>query len=425
MIDALKTKNLAPNFNLHMIKSKKFKTDLINLYFLRPLTREEATLNALLTRVLDRGTQKYKSSQLLNQHMDELYGMSLVSDVSKIGERTEIQVKVQYPRSPIIGRNLMTEGIELLKEVVFNPLVEDGKFQQSIFDMEKDQLKQEIESRINDKTSYAVDRCLELMCANENYRFYGYGEVEYLETVTNEQLYEHYLRVITSSKMDLVLIGDFEFDVAEQLLTSHFTAPTGEMVEIPEELVFVPVKEVRYVEEALQIQQGKLVIGYRTHTDRFDKAYYALQLFSVIYGGMPSSKLFMNLREKESLCYFIGTKIDKLKGIMYIVSGIDFHQNERAQELIDLEYDKMIQGDFTDEDIAMAKKALVSSLKSVSDFPNSFANFCYNQYMLGDPIEIEHYIQCYESVTKEEIIEAGKRIQKDLVYFLKGSEATC
>lgn len=422
MIDALKTLNIAPNFNLHMIKSKKFKTDLINLYFLRPLTLEEATLNALLTRIIDRGTMKHQSSQLLNQHMDELYGMSLVSDVSKIGERQEIQVKVQYPRSPIIGKNLMEDGVALLKEVVFNPFVVEGKFQQSIFDMEKEQLKQEIESRINDKTSYAVDRCLELMCSEENYRFYGYGDIAYLETVTNEQLYAHYLKVISTSKMDIVVVGDFDFDLAQSLLVREFAPPTGEMVEVPEELVFVPVNEVRYVEEALQIQQGKLVMGYRTQTDRFDKTYYALQLFSVIFGGMPSSKLFMNLREKESLCYFIGTKIDKLKGIMYVVSGIDFHQNERAQELIDLEYDKMIRGEFTEEDIEMAKKALVSSLKSVSDFPNSFANFCYNQYMLGDPIEIDHYVSCYESVTKEEIIEAGKRIQKDLVYFLKGSE---
>lgn len=422
MIDALKTINVSTNFNLHLIKSEKFKTDLINLYFLRPLTKEEATLNTLLTRILDRGTKKYSTSQVLNQYMDELYGMSLVSDVAKIGERQEVQIKVQYPRSPIIGRSLMVEAVNLLWEVVYNPLVEEGKFQQSIFDIEKEQLKQEIESRINDKTGYAIDRCFEHMCAEENYRFYGYGDIEYLETVTNEQLYEHYCHVVEHSRMDIVVIGDFDFDTTESLILSTFKGVGEEVIEVPEEVVNVPIKELRYVEESMQIQQAKLVIGYRDYTNRFDKAYYALQLFTLIWGGMPSSKLFMNLREKESLCYYVGTKIDKLKGIVYVVSGIDFHQKDRALEIIDLEFDKMCAGDFDDEELRMAKKAIVSSLRSVSDFPNSFANFCYNQYMLGDPVEIEHYVNCYEAVTREDIMEAGRRIQKDLIYFLKGSE---
>lgn len=423
MIDALKTVNVSSNYNLHLIKSEKFKTDLINLYFLRPLTKEEATLNTFITRILDRGTKKYPSSQLLTQYLDELYGMSLVADVAKIGERQEVQIKIQYPRSPIIGKSLMEDAVKLLWEVVYNPLVEDGKFQQSIFDIEKEQLKIEIESKINDKTGYAIDRCFEHMCSEENYRFYTYGDIEYLETVTNEQLYQHYCHLVNHSKFDIVAIGDFDFDTTERLILDVFKGVEEDVIEVPEEEVEFPIKEVRYVEEALQIQQGKLVIGYRTHTDRYDKAFYALQLFTVLWGGMPSSKLFMNLREKESLCYYVGSKIDKLKGIAYVVSGIDFHQKDKALEIIDQEFEQMLLGNFDDEELRMAKKAVVSNLKSMSDFPNSFANFYYNQSMLGDPVEVDHYIQCYEAVTREEIMAVGKRIEKDLVYFLKGSEA--
>ena len=404
------------------VAPKKFKTDLISVYFLRPLTMEEATLNALLTRILDRGTAKYPTAQILNQHMDELYGMSVVSDVLKIGERHQVQLKVQFPRSPLIGKNLMVDGLNLLKEVLYNPLVINNAFNPEYFELEKLQLKQEIESRVNDKTTYAIDRCTELMCAEEPFRFYAYGDVNYLETVTNEQLYEHYLDVVKHSNMDLIAIGDFDFDATEKLIRDNFTVELSDVVEIPEEAVAIPIEKLRIEQEAMAVQQGKLVIGYRTYTDRKDPLYFAVQIFSAIFGGMPSSKLFMNLREKESLCYFIGTKGEKLKGLLYVIAGIDFDKYDRSLELIDVEFANMLAGDFNEEDMEMAKKSIVASLKSISDFPNSFSNFYYNQYMLGDSVDINHYVAAFESVTKEQIIEAGSRIQKDLIYFLKGSD---
>lgn len=270
MIDALKTCQIAPHLNLHLIQSKKFKTDLISVYFLRPLTMEEATLNALLTRILDRGTAKYPTAQRLNQHMDELYGMSVVSDVLKIGERHQVQLKVQFPRSPLIGKNLMVDGLDLLSEVIYNPLIINNGFSPEYFELEKQQLKQEIESRVNDKTTYAIDRCTELMCADEPFRFYAYGDVDYLETVTNEQLYEHYLDVIKHSKMDLIAIGDFDFDVTEKLIREHFTIALSDVAEISNEVIDMPIEELRIEQEAMAVQQGKLVIGYRTYTDRKD-----------------------------------------------------------------------------------------------------------------------------------------------------------
>lgn len=422
MIDALKTCQIAPHLNLHLIQSKKFKTDLISVYFLRPLTMEEATLNALLTRILDRGTAKYPTAQKLNQHMDELYGMSVVSDVLKIGERHQVQLKVQFPRSPLIGKNLMVDGLDLLKEVIYNPLVTENVFSPEYFELEKQQLKQEIESRVNDKTTYAIDRCTELMCADEPFRFYAYGDVDYLETVTNEQLYEHYLDVVKHSKMDLIAIGDFDFDITEKLIRDQFTVELSNVAEISNEVIDMPIEKLRIEQEAMAVQQGKLVIGYRTYTDRKDPLYFAVQIFSAIFGGMPSSKLFMNLREKESLCYFIGTKVEKLKGLLYVIAGIDFDKYDRSLELIDVEFANMLAGDFNEEDMEMAKKSIVASLKSISDYPNSFSNFYYNQSMLEETIDINHYVASFESVTKEQIVEAGKRIQKDLIYFLKGSD---
>lgn len=423
MIDARKTLEIAKNVELHLIKSKKFKTDLISVYYLRPLTMEEATKNALITRILDRGCAKYPTAQVLNQFLDDHYGMALVSDVQKVGERHQVQIKVQFPRSPIIGEPLMAEGLSILNEMINAPLLEDGGFDKGIFEIEKEQLKQEIESKINDKSAYAVDQCFNLMFADEPYRFYGYGDVAYLETITNEQLYQHYLEVIHHSKMDVVVIGDFDFDETEKLIRNYFAEDKTTIVNVPEEIVNVPIESLKYAEEAMNVLQGKLVIGYRTYTDRFDPMYYPLQLFNVIFGGMPSSKLFMNLREKESLCYFIGSKVDKLKGIMYIVSGIDFDKYEKATTLIDAEFEEMLKGNFSDEDISMARKSVVSSLRAIVDFPNSFSNFYYNQNMLNDPVDIEHFVSLFEAVTKEEIIEAGKRIKKDTIYFLKGGEA--
>lgn len=425
MIDELRTKKVNDNFHIHLIQSSKFKTDLLSLYFLRPLTLEETTLNALLTRVIDRGTQKYPTSQLINQHLDDLYGTSMICDVMKIGERQQVQIKVQYPRSPIIDRNLMEEALDFLEEMVYNPLLIEGKFDESIFEMEKSLLKQEIESRTNDKTSYAMDRAIELMCSEEPYRFYTYGDIDYLETITNEQLYKHYLDVIQHSKMDVVAIGDFDFDTMEETIVRHLREPKGDVVVVPEEIVKPATEPLRIINETMNLQQARLVVGCRTNTDRFDAAYYPLQLFGMIYGGTPSSKLFMTLRERDSLCYYVGTKVDKLKGIMYTIAGIDEANYERSLQVMDEEFEKMLNGEIGEEELEIAKKAIIASLQSISDFPNTFSNFCNNQFMLGDSLDIEYYIECYERVTLSEVIEIGKRIQKDMIYMLKGSEATC
>ncbi len=425
MIDELRTKKVSDNFHIHLIQSSKFKTDLLSLYFLRPLTLEETTLNALLTRVIDRGTKNYPTSQLINQHLDDFYGTSMICDVMKIGERQQVQIKVQYPRSPIIDRNLMKEALAFLKEMIYNPLVVDGQFDKNIFEMEKELLKQEIESRTNDKTTYAVDRAIELMCHEEPYRFYNYGDIEYLETITNEQLYAHYLEVIEHSKMDVVAIGDFDFDVMQEQILAHLATPKGEVKQVPEEIVKAAQKPVRVVCETMNLQQARLIVGCRTNTDRFDPSYYALQLFGMIYGGTPSSKLFMTLRERDSLCYYVGTKVDKLKGIMYTIAGIDEVNYERSLAVMDEAFENMLAGEITEEELSIAKKAIIASLQSISDFPNTFSNFCNNQFMLGDSLDIEYYIGCYQAVTLQEVIDIGKRIEKDMIYMLKGSDATC
>lgn len=421
MIDALKTINMSEHFNLHLIKSKKFRTDLISVYFLRPLTIEEATLNTLLTRILDQGCEKYPSATQLVRQFDNLYGTAFVSDIAKVGERHQVQIKIQFPRSVLIEQNLMEACMALLSDIIYRPLLENGSFKTSIFETEKQKLIQEIESKINDKTTYAVDRCFEIMCEEEPFRFYAYGDIDYLNTVTPEILTAHYKDVISNSQMDVIILGDFDFDETQTLVKHYFESPKG-AIEIPEEKILAPRAELIRVTETMQISQAKMVIGYRTQTDRFSDLYYPLHLFTYILGGMPSSKLFMSVREKESLCYYVGSKMDKLKGIVYTILGIDAVNAEKAETLIDEEMRKMTEGGISDEDLRVAKLAISSSLKSVSDFPNSYSNFFYNQFMLDDPIDIDHYIECFERVTKEEVAEVGKRIVKEMVYLLKGSE---
>lgn len=421
MIDALKTIKIADHFSLHFVESSKFKTDLISVYFLRPLTKEEATLNTLLTRVLDQGCETYPSATALVRQFDNLYGTAFVSDISKVGERHQVQVKIQFPRSPLIEQNLMEDCMSVLSDIIYKPLFEDGHFKTSIFENEKQKLIQEIESKINDKTMYAIDRAIEVMCEDEPFRFYAYGDVDYLQALSVQDLTNHYFDVIDNSQLDVVILGDFDFDATEALVRRVFKSPKT-AIAIPEELILPPRPEVLRVTETMQISQAKMIIGYRTQTDRFDDLYYPLHLFSYILGGMPSSKLFMSVREKESLCYYVSTKMDKLKGIMYTVLGIDAENAEKAERLIDEEFDKLIEGGITDEDLRVAKLAINSSLKSVSDFPNSYTNFFYNQNMLGDPIDIDHYIDNFNAVTKEQVAQVGKKVAKEMVYILKGSE---
>ncbi len=425
MINDIKEIKLKEHLNLYMVNSRKFKTDLLGVFIKRPLNKNEAAKNALLTRVLLRSTNKHRTSQELSIVLEDAYGMILVSDVVKYGETHVLQFKLQFPNEKHINeKNLFENALNLLKEVIFEPHIQKGKFNEEYFLQEQSNLVDEIHSRVNDKMSWSLERCLETMYEGDPYSIYQYGEVEDVLDISNEDLFEHYKNIIDTSMFDVCVSGNVDFDKTQDLIEKSFDISDTPLTHYPEIVNNKGKKEVKEIKEKFQIEQGKLVLGYRTNIDYRDKLYEASVLANYILGGGANSKLFMNIREKESLCYYIFAKADKFKGCMLIGAGIEFDKYDKVVELVNKEIEKVKSGDFTDEDLDIAKQAMVSSIKSLSDFPNSFINFYYTE-VLGrseslEQVSLKNKIEKYSNVTREEVIKTIKLLELDTIYFLEG-----
>lgn len=408
---------------LHCIKTDKFKTNLVSVYFQRPLLREEVTHNALLSMLLPRGTRQYPTAQNISMELENLYGASLGSDVAKKGERNILQFRLQVANEGYLeDKNIFSKGLNMLDQLISDPYLEDGHFSSSYLKQEKENLIEKIEGRINDKIKYAYERCIEEMCRNENFALYEYGKKEDLPKITGEQLYHHYRKLIESSPIDIFVIGDMEQGYIEEKVRKTFQFKRQNLVRgIREQVHHKPSKVLR-IEESMEINQGKLNMGFRTNVPYESELYEPLVVFSNILGGGPNSKLFKNIREKESLCYYIFSRIEKFKSLMLIGSGIEFEHYEKTVDLIQKEMDEMKKGIFSEEDINSAKKGIITSIRSLTDTPGMLADFYYTQTLSKNFDSLEDIIKKIEKVNKDEIVQAAQEISLDTIYFLKGKK---
>ncbi len=412
--------NIGENIRLHLIKTDKFKTNLMSVYMQRPLIEEEVTKNALLSMILSRGTKTYPTSKELSKALEGLYGASLGSDVSKKGERHILHFRLQLINNMYIEeKNLFEKGIKILNELINQPFLENDEFSNEYFQQEKTNLKEKIAGRKNDKMSYVYDRCIEEMCKDEKFSIYRYGSLEELENITNKSLYEHYKKLITSSPVDICVVGDIDENKVKEMVIDNLKLDIKSPVNIEREKIEFQVDKIKNIEDEMNVSQGKLSLGYRTNIPYESELYEPLVLYSGILGGGPNSKLFKNVREKESLCYYVFSRVEKFKSLLLISSGIEFESFEKAVDLIGKQVKDMNEGKFTNEDMESAKNALITSIRSMTDSPAMLADFYYTQVISNNKEDIEGIINKIKKVSKEDVIKAGQGIQLDTVYFLK------
>lgn len=421
MINDIKRKEIKPGINLHLVKSPKFKTVLFGVYIKRPLKESEVSKNALLSRIIDKFTKTYKTQKEMSQALDYLYGAVLVSDVHKYGEKQVIQLKLQIPMEQYVNDpNLMGQSFELLNEILNAPLIKGNGFEPELFKYEQANLIEEVEMRQDDKDSWALSLCIEKMCENEPYSIHEYGTIEAIQSITSESLYEHYQEIIQNSEMDVVVIGDIDFETIENQVLSTIEFRDGNRVHIPrEEVLFYP-EEVKRIEEVHEVNQGKLVLGYRMNVPYESDKYLAAFLGTIILGYGGSSKLFRVVRERESLCYSVFARADKFKSIVLVYAGVDFVNFDRATQLIKDQVNEIKTGIISDSELEIAKKNLISNYQSVSDYQNSYINFYYNQYLTNGTVDVDRYIERINAITKEDVVEAVSGFTLDTMIRIKG-----
>ncbi len=385
------------------------------------LEKTLAAQTALIPAVLERGTGKYPSFRDLKIRLEELYGAELGADVIKKGERQILSFSLEVVNDKFApGENLLRQGLLILRDVISDPFLENGIFKSDYVYQEKEQLAKEIKGLINDKVSYALERCIQEMCPAERFGVYKYGSIEELERVSAEGLYEYYRSLLKENPIDIFVVGEVDPKETFDLIQETFNLPrSGEPVQFPPVEVHNIPGEVRYHEERLPVNQGKLTLGYRTSISYRDEEYVPLMFYNGILGGFPHSKLFQNVREKASLAYYSFSRLEKHKGIQLIGSGIEVKNYQQALEIILEQVELIRKGKITREEMENTRRALISMYKVVGDSPYNLVNF-YMDGLIGEREEgIDYFISKIEDVREDNVVEVAHRVHLDTVYFLR------
>lgn len=414
---------IATGVTLHTLHEDKFKTNLIKFYFRRPLTQDEVTYNALLPKILQRGTEGFETSKKLSRELEYLYGAYLDGQVIKKGESQIIDFSLGIADLRFVDdQSLLKDSVNLLNELIYKPYRIDGFFKKEYLQQEKANLEKKIKARVNDKNRYAVERCIEEMCENENFRLYEYGKIDDLEGINQENLFRYYQQLITKSPLDIVVVGNIDKEVIKKELLNQFRFERQDIIEIPREEIMVKPKEVKFVRESMEINQGKLTMGFRTNISYDDPTYPALMVYVNLLGGGAHSKLFLKVREERSLCYYIYSRMEKFKSIMLVSCGIEFTKYEETVEVIKQQLEEIKKGNITDEELENTKKAMINSVKEMGDNVNSIADFYYGQVITNQYITPKELIKSIEAVKKEDVAAVGEKILLDTIYFLENGQ---
>lgn len=418
--------NYLPNgIRLIFMPTVKFKTISMGVFLHQELKPDMAALNALLPSVLEQGSRLYPDYLTLQRELEKLYGADIATDIIKSGERHILAFTLETAHDKYLGEDgkLLQKGMSLLGSVLGDPLVIDDAFRQDYVKQEKSQLIKDIKAMLNDKVSYAMERCLALMCADENFGIYKLGKIEDYGKIDAAGLYRHYSDLLTQSPIDLYVIGDLDQKQVLEAAAEIFSfSRNREYYPLPETEIMRPVGEVKYVEEDMTVNQAKLVLGFRTYTGYRDVLYCPLMVYSGVLGGFPHSKLFMNVREEAGLAYYINSRLEKHKGLMVISAGINYADLQKAREIIDRQLEDMASGAITDAELDNTKQALTNQLLSRQDSPSQMISFHLEGSVAGKAYGVQELADGIEAVDRKDIMAVAERIKLDTVYLLRPRE---
>ena len=417
----IKTIELFPGVTLRCCRDDRFKQNVLSLQFLRPMCREEAALNALLPSVLLRGTKSCPDMRSITLRLDDLYGASVGALVRRTGDIQSTGLSCGFidDRFTLEGDALLQPVLYFLEEILLDPVTVDGIFHPEYVASEKQNLIWTLESQRNDKRAYAGNQLLKQLCKDDSYGIPRLGEIADVEAITAESLYAHYRKILTESPVHVFYVGSAEAEAVAEALRPMLSRLAKAPMELPQQTALQP-GEYTEREEVLEVAQGKLCMGYVTPITLRHPQYAAVQVCNTIFGAGMTSKLFMQVREKMSLCYDIGSGFHGSKGIMTVSAGIEFEKKDIVRQEILHQLEEMKQGNITDLEMAAAKEALLSMLRSYHDSPGAIEGYYASGAISGIGMDTAQFMAAVEAVTTEDVVAAAKTLQLKAVYFLKG-----
>ena len=408
---------------LHTIKTEKFKTNLIAIMLTTKLDRENVTKNALIPAVLRRGTKNLTTQEEINKKLEEMYGASLDCGLDKTGDNQVLKFYIETVNDEFLpqeAENMLKISLEKIFEFVFNPYLENGCFKKEYVEQEKENIKQIIDGKIDNKARYSLDRCIEEMYKDQPYGLYKYGYVEDMKDINEKNLYEYYQQLINECKIDIFVSGIID-EETENIIKNNeniIKLKDREPQYNEPEIIAKKLEKVNDVQESMDVTQGKLIIGMDLDIDD-DNLRFDVMIYNSIFGGSANSKLFQNVREKASLAYTASSSYYRFKNNIFINCGIEIKNYEKALEIIKQQIEDMKKGDFTDEEVENAKKGIIASIKTIDDEQDTEITYFFSQELSKSKCNIEQYMQRISEVTKDKVVDVANKVSVNTVYFLK------
>ena len=417
----IETITLLPGITLRACRDTRFKQGCLSFQLVRKMRQEEAAFNALLPSVLLRGTRRCPDLRSITEHLDELYGASVSPLVRRVGDyqTTGLYCGFMDDRFALPGDKVLEPMLAFLEEILLDSPLEEGAFLPSFVESEKKNLIATIESELNDKRTYSMNRLLRILCREDTFGVPRLGEVEQVAKITPQSLQEHYQKILKTSPIEIFYVGSAEASQVAQLLQPLVTKLGPRENNLQPQTAFHPCEKSDVV-ETMDVTQGKLCMGFVTPIINRGEDFAAMQLLNVIYGSGMTSKLFVNVREKMSLCYSIGSGYYGTKGIMVVSAGIDFDKEQLTREEALRQLDICRNGGISEQELSSAKEALLSSLRSTHDAPSAIEGYYSTAALSGLIFSHSQYMEAVESVTTRDVVACAKSLELHTTYFLKG-----
>lgn len=419
---------LKKGVNLHVIPTTKYKTVRMMIRFSAPLLAETISKRTLLASLLETNSQHYPTQLQLSEKLADLYGASFGINIGKKGDTHLFSAILNVVNDKFLpsSDNVLAEGVSFLKDVLFYPNFEQGLFEKVTFMREKENLIDYINSVYDDKQSQAALALQELYFEESaSQKIPSFGTAESVTALSLEEVSAYYQTMLATDMIDIMVIGD----VTEEEMTNLFaTLPFTDRPEAVEGLGFyqqAASHKVREKNEQLSVTQSKLNMGYHTGVYFHDANYFALQVFNGLFGGFPHSKLFMNVREKESMAYYASSSLDSFRGLITVQTGIDGKNKEHVLTLVEEQLASLIAGEITSDELAQTKEMLKNHYFLSLDNPSAVLEAAYLADKLKQSALTEQeWVANLEAVSLVDVQAIAKKLRLQAVYFMEGETLT-
>ncbi len=411
-------KNILPGVNITKIKAEKFKRSRISIYFTFPSVKQTATANALLPAMLTRGFRECSNMKDLSIKLAKLYGASFIGDTAVKGANRVINFTILGIKDEFAlnGENLTQEYTDILMKSIFDPVLIDGLFSQEIFDIEKDKLEESLKSEINSKRTYCIRQAYRKFYKQHPSGIEKDGYLDQLKVLTLQDLKDAYNNMLETAQVEVIVAGA-NSEIIEKTVFEEFSKvdrnPSKQAV-----TEIVPVQKAEYFEEEIDAVQGKLCLIFTANKKMTSQEFVQFSVAVAMLGGLPTSRLFMNVREKLSLCYYCAANYSQDTYHLIIDSGIEHKNAEKTQKAILKEYDNLINGAIEDEEIDDTKRALICALDNVDDSISKLEQWHFSQISRDTNYTPKDIQDIIKQTTKQQIKDALKQYSLSVVYTL-------